>query len=74
MEKKPKHGIDKKKKDLIILILLAAAAAVVLVIMAAGLYRRFSEIFGGGWLSVLMFIVALGLIALLMWVANRRRG
>ncbi len=73
MEKKAKRKIDGKKKDLIILILIAAAAAVVLVVFMAKLYGRFSALFGGGWLSVLMFLVSLGLIALLMWVANKPR-
>jgi hypothetical protein len=70
---KAKRKLDGKKKDLIILIIIAAIAAVLLIILLASLFRRFSELFGGGWLSVLMFTVALGVIAFLMWALNRRR-
>ena len=71
---KKKRKIDGKKKDLIILIIIGAVAATLLVILFAALYRRFAEIFGGGWLTVLMFFLSLAVIGFIVWFLNRRHA
>ena len=71
---KKKRKIDGKKKDLIILIIIGAVAATLLVILFAALYKRFAEIFGGGWLTVLMFVLSLAVIGFIVWFLNRRHA
>lgn len=69
---KKKRKIDGRKKDLIILIVICAIAAVLLVLLLASLYRKIVEIFSGGWLSAAMFTLAIAVLALIVWMLNRR--